>query len=903
METLFIKPGSPWENGYVESFNGKLRDELLDREIFYTLAEAKILIERWQREYNTVRPHGALAYRPPAPEAISPACLNGMMMSSALSWELAQPWGQASLTRADMRARRFGATAASGVAPDEPMGRRPPSTRIVRAMWRLAFRLGVLLGALVVVAPATDAQSVVPTPDNASSPSTSQASDGGTREAAGRVIVRATRLTAPLVVDGRLDEAVYSDIPPAANFIQQEPLEGEPATEDTDVWVFFDNRNLYIAGRCWDSHPERAVSNEMRRDAVPIFDDEFLGVGLDTFHDRRNGFLFTVNLSGGLHEAYITDERDFNGNWNTVWDAKTMPFERGWTIEFVIPFKSLRYNNAPNQTWGINFRRSVRWKNEVSHLTQVPAAMGRRGIFKISSYGTLVGLEPPRSGRTFELKPYAITDVSTDRTLTPPISNEVGGDVGLDAKFGVTKGLTADVTYNTDFAQVEVDEQQINLTRFNLFFREKRDFFLEGQGIFTFGGVQNRPRNAIGPTGINGQNPNPADMPNLFFSRKIGLAAGEPIPISAGGRITGKSGPFSIGILDIRTREVARLGVPATNFGVVRLKRDVLRRSTIGMLYTHRSIDSSGRGANSLIGVDGVFGFFTNLNINTYIAKTASAAPGGDGMSYRAQLDYNSDRYGLQLEHMLLDDEFNPDMGFVRRTDFRRNSAFVRFSPRPTASRIVRKHTFDATYDYIADTSGRLQSRNAEAAYRTDLQNGDGLAVEYAQNYEFLEVPLALTERVTVPTGGYSFSEVRGMYWFGPQRAATGIVKLIRGQFYDGTRTELSVFKSLISLTPRLSVEPGLTIDWLNLPQARFQTSLISARTIYALTPRAAVTAFLQYISIAHAVSVNARFRWEYTPGSDLFVVYTDRRDTRQPGFPALQDRVLAVKFTRLLRF
>ena len=166
-------------------------------------------------------------------------------------------------------------------------------------MWRLASRLGVLLGALVVVAPATDAQSVVPTPDNASSPSTSQASDGGTREAAGRVTVRATRLTAPLVVDGRLDEAVYSDIPPTANFIQQEPLEGEPATENTDVWVFFDNRNLYIAGRCWDSHPERAVSNEMRRDAVPIFDDEFLGVGLDTFHDRRNGFLFTVNLSGG----------------------------------------------------------------------------------------------------------------------------------------------------------------------------------------------------------------------------------------------------------------------------------------------------------------------------------------------------------------------------------------------------------------------------------------------------------------------------------------------------------------------------------------------------------------------------------------------------------------------------
>ena len=778
-------------------------------------------------------------------------------------------------------------------------------------MWSSKVRLAALACAILGLASTASTQSNDRGADAViDGPAPPVPPDIVARDTEGRVTLRATRVAEPIVLDGHLDETVYAQVPSIGDFVQQEPTEGEAATEKTDVWLLFDDRNIYVSVRCWDSHPEREVSNEMRRDARAIFDNELFTVTFDTFYDRRNAFLFAVNPPGGLADSYVTDERDFNLNWNTVWDARTARFDQGWTVEISIPFKSLRYQARQAQVWGINFRRTVRWKNETSHLTRIPAAIGRRGMNKISSAASLVGIEPPTTNRNFEVKPYGIADLTTDRTKDPPTSNDLGRDAGLDVKLGLTKSLTADLSYNTDFAQVEVDEQQVNLTRFNVFFPEKRDFFLEGQGIFTFGGVQNYARDGIGPGGANLPNPNPADMPNLFFSRRVGLTEGHTapltglykVPIEVGGRVTGKAGPYSIGLLDIRTGKEPRIGVEAANFGVVRIKRDILRRSAIGALITQRSIASSGRGANTLFGVDGVFSFYQNLSINTYLAKTKTDGTAGHDMSYRAQFDYGGDRYGLQLEHMFLDDHFNPDVGFVRRSAFRRNSAFVRFSPRPASITAVRKFTWDATYDHITDTGGRLQSRNAEAAFRSELQNGDSMAFEYARNYEFLAKPFAIAKDVTIPVGGYGFPEVRFMYWFGPQREASGIVRLVRGSFYNGTRTEVSAFRSRIEITPQISIEPGLTVDWVDLPEGKFATTLMSARTTYTLTPRIAVGALMQYVSTTHALGTNIRFRWEFIPGSDFYIVYTDDRDTRHAGFPTLQSRGLVVKLTRLFR-
>jgi len=789
-------------------------------------------------------------------------------------------------------------------SPEEMLCRVPVDNRIfvsVRFLGRRVAAVVCLLAGLGSPALAQSAGSLTSGPALDGPPPPAPPATVA-RDAQGRVTVRAIRTVEPIVLDGRLDEGMYAEVPSISDFIQQDPVEGDPATEKTEVWVFFDDRNVYVSARCWDSQPERDVANEMRRDGSAVTENEMFMVGLDTFYDRRNGYIIAANQLGGLMDAYVTDERDFNRDWNTVWDARTARFKNGWTVEFAVPYKSLRYKATPSQVWGINFRRLVRWKNENSYLTRIPAALGRRGINKMSSAATLVGIEPPPSRRNYELKPYGIADLTTDRTAQPPTSNEVGKDVGLDVKLGLTQGLTADFSYNTDFAQVEVDEQQVNLTRFNLFFPEKREFFLEGSGTFTFGGTQGGRHDGFGPGGYNGLNPNPADVPSLFFSRQIGLVAGHLVPIVAGARVTGKSGPYSVGLLGIRTGDESRFGIQPTNFGVVRVKRDILRRSAVGVLLTDRSISPSGVGSNQLLGVDGVFSFYRNLNLNTYLAKTSTEGRKGRDLSYRAQLDYNGDRYGLQLEHLLLGDNFNPEVGFMRRSAFRRDSAFIRFSPRPATRTAVRRLTWDATYDYITDAGGRLQSRYAEVAFRPELQNGDAMALEYAGNYEFLAKPFRVEDHVTIPVGGYAFPEARFTYYFGPQRPLSGMVKIVRGHFYNGTRTELTVFRTRVSITPQLAIEPGLTLDWVDLPEGNFSTRLISARTTWTLTPRATVAALLQNTSSLHALDTNIRFQWEYQPGSFFYAVYTDSRNTLFPGFPALQGRGIVAKFTRLFR-
>ncbi|MFH1573212.1 MAG: DUF5916 domain-containing protein, partial [Acidobacteriota bacterium] len=382
-----------------------------------------------------------------------------------------------------------------------------------------------------------------------------------TRDAAGHATLRAVRLAEPLRLDSRLEEEVYGSVPPAGGFIQQDPGEGEPATEQTETWVFFDDKNLYIAARCYDSRPDKMVANELRRDSFNIYLNDNFSVLLDTFFDQRNGFVFYTNPVGGLFDGYITDERDNNRDWNTVWDSRTQRTEDGWTLEMVIPFKSLRYKPGNPQVWGVNFRRIIRSKNEHSYLTAVPRSYGGRGIMKVSSAATLVGVEAPESGINLEVKPYAIANLKTDLAAEPPYSNDFNPNAGFDAKLGVTRGLTADFTVNTDFAQVENDEQQVNLTRFSLFFPEKRDFFLEGAGIFAFGGAGG----GGGGRGGGGGGGLQSLAPILFYSRRIGISEGLDVPILAGGRLTGRAGAYTIGVLNLQTAEKSEAEAPATN--------------------------------------------------------------------------------------------------------------------------------------------------------------------------------------------------------------------------------------------------------------------------------------------------------------------------------------------------
>ena len=720
-----------------------------------------------------------------------------------------------------------------------------------------------------------------------------QPPDMVSRDEAGRVTLRAVRLVEPLLVDGRLDDPVYRRVPAVSNFVQQEPHEGQPATEQTEIWVFFDDETFYVAARCRDSHPERIVTNELRRGHVGIARGDNLTVVLDTFYDRRNGFFFQTNPLGGVYDSLVTDERNENIDWDTVWDTRSARFEHGWSVEIAIPFESLRYKAGGDQVWGINVRRIVQWKNEMSYLNPVPASYGRTGIMKFSSAAALVGLELPVKSVNLELKPYVIADVTTDTVASPPVSNDPTGDAGFDVKYGLTRGLVADFTYNTDFAQVEVDEAQVNLTRFNLFFPEKRQFFLEGSDIFRFGGAG--PRfSGLTPVG---------DAPIVFFSRRIGLIEGRPIPIRFGGRVTGRAGPYTIGVLNIHTDEDRTLGVDATNFSVGRLKRNVFSRSSIGVIATYRSPALDSGESNQVFGVDGAFAFFSNLFIDTYYARSPKPDRVGNEESYRATVENNGDRYGFQFEHLVVGRDFNPEIGFLRRRDFRRNFGQVQFTPRPASSSLVRKYRYEASFDYFSsDSNGVLETREAKLRFGIDFQNSDRWNVDYTRSFEFLAERFEISEGVIIPPGGYSFQNVRTTYALGQQHRLSGTLSFQSGGFFSGDRTEAS-YDGRLRVTTKFALEPGIAINWIDLSEGSFTTRLARLRVIYTMSPRMFVEALTQYNSSTDAIGTNIRFRWEYQPGSDLYIVYNEGRNDAPGRFPLLANRVLAVKFTRLFRF
>ena len=710
-----------------------------------------------------------------------------------------------------------------------------------------------------------------------------------TRDAEGRATIRATRVATPLRIDGQLDESLYSSTPPVSDFTQVEPNDGAPATQKTELWVSFDQTNVYVAFRVWESEPDRMIVNEMRRDSNRnIIQNETVGFVLDTYHDRRNGVIFHSNAIGGRLDGQVTDERLYNTDWSPIWDHATGRFAGGWTLEVAVPFKSLRYRPGRDQVWGFNARRINRWKNEISYVSPVSNALGIRGIMQTSQAATLVGIEAPPGSRNLEIKPYVISDLKTDVTASPAIRNDPGGKAGLDVKYGVTQNLTADFTYNTDFAQVEADEQQVNLTRFSLFFPEKREFFLENQGLFQFGGV----------TGRFG-----GDTPILFFSRRIGLEQGREIGIQAGGRLTGRVGAFSVGALNISTDEDAVSGTQPTNFSVLRVKRDLLRRSSIGGIFTRRSIAVNGVGSNDTYGIDGTFAFFNNLAINTYWARTQTEGLSGDDTSYRLDLNYNGDRYGVELERLRVGDDFNPEIGFLRRDDMRKSFAQLRFSPRPASIARVRKFSWLGSLTYIEDGPGRLETRENHGEFGIEFENSDALNVSYTDSYEFLKQPFAIARGVTIPVGGYNFGTLAVRFTMGQHRRASGILSIERGSFFGGDKTTLGYSRGRVKISPQLAIEPSVSVNRLTLPVGSFTTNLVSSRVTYTLTPKMFVSGLVQYNSSRRSVAANVRFRWEYRPGSELFIVYNDTRDTGSAGFPDLQNRAFIVKINRLFRF
>ena len=710
------------------------------------------------------------------------------------------------------------------------------------------------------------------------------------RDADGRVTLRAFRLAEPLTVDGVLDDPVYDQVPAADGFTQQEPDAGAPVSEATRVWVLYDADSLYIAADL-TGDPQLLMANEMRRDQRNIDWGDSFSVIIDTFYDRRNGFLFHTNALGALYDAQVTDERNTNADWNTVWWVKSRIVDGGWTTEIQIPFRSLRYAAGGAQLWGINFQRNIKHRNEKVFFTPTPQAYNREALIRLSNAATLVGLEAPPGSRRMEVKPYAIGS-QTHAPLHDTL-NEWSGDVGADLKFGVTEGLTADVTWNTDFAQVEDDETQVNLSRFSLFYPEKREFFLEGQGVFDFGGRQTR---AFGGQG-------PSDAPIPFFSRSIGISSGSAVPILGGARLHGRAGAYTMGLMNIQTGTVPGLDVESTNFSAFRMKRDLFARSNIGVIATHRNISADGSGANSLYGVDGNFAPTENIRINSYYMATSDAGvdTGHQAASYMGQFRYDTDLIDVSAERLYLGEDFDPGMGFVRRRDFTKNGGSFTLAPRPRGIEAIRQFEFKAEANQYDRPDGQMETREYNVEGRAIFESSDRFVVTHTVTEEHLLEGFPLSSEVRVPAGSYRFARSGVRFWFGTHRAVSGYVRYEFGDFFGGTRQEVGYW-GRAEVNRRIAMEPNISLNWITVPGGEVRAQVSRLRATYTVSPRSFVGALVQYNSAAQLYSANVRFRWEYSPGSDLFVVFSTNRDG-DDGLSGLTDRALVVKFTRLFRF
>ena len=719
------------------------------------------------------------------------------------------------------------------------------------------------------------------------------------RDDRGNATVRAVRLAAPIEVDGRLDEAIYREELPISGFMQVMPGDGDPATEKTEAWITFDENNIYVGARMWDSAPESEwVANELRRDIQLLSNNDNFGVAFDTYYDRRNGVFFYINPVGGHSEFQYTNEGNPNRDWNPIWEVRTGRFEGGWTVEMRVPFKSLRYRPGRGQVWGVQMRRAVRRKNEWNYLTRISRSSllrgrGQSGIMSISRWATLVGIEAPPAARNLEIKSYAISGLATDLTAVPSISNDASADAGVDVKLGVTESLTADFTVNTDFAQVEADEQQVNLTRFDLTFPEKREFFLESRDLFQF---------AIGTAAARiGRGGN---APIMFFSRRIGLQSGELVPIRFGGRLSGKVGAFDVGAAIIQTGAEEALDLESTNFNVVRLRRDVFARGSIGMLFANRSRSVVADGSNQTYGVDGNLSV-GDVFLSGYYAETRTRGLTDDDNSYQATFSYNGDLWRGSIDHLRVGDNFSSEVGFLRRWDFRQTATSLQFNPRPEYD-LIRRLSFGGGIDYLENgTTGFVESRERQGSFEVEFESSDGFDVSVTDSYEFLSEPFRISGSggIEVPQGRYSFRGVAVGLSLGQQRWYSGSLSVQRGGFFTGDRTTAAVHGGRINVSTRLSLEPTLSFDWLDLPEGSFRSDLVVTRVNYAFSPRMFFGGLVQYNSGSNSFSTNLRLRWEYRPGSELFVVYTESRDTDVlDRFSELENRGLTIKINYLLR-
>jgi hypothetical protein len=723
-------------------------------------------------------------------------------------------------------------------------------------------------------------------------PVAAQQAVSDTRSDEERLRLTAERVSEPVRLDGVLDEEVWQNGHAASAFVQAEPREGLSATERTEVRVAYDDRNLYVGAMLWDSDVGGLVVNDIKKDFSETAQDAF-AVILDTFRDRRNGYVFMTNPEGARADWQVANEgREINVSWDAVWNVRTRRTSEGWAVEMEIPFRALRFEEGV-PTWGINFSRRIRRKNELDYWSPVPRSYA---LTRLSLAGDLVGLPRASGGRDLRVKPYVLGSQVRETGETEFQGIE---EAGLDVRARVLDAFTLDVTLNPDFAQVEADVQQVNLTQFSQFFPEKREFFLENSGLFYVGDAARNNRVFAVPT--------PDEDLLLFFSRRVGVADdGRAIPIRAGGRLTGRLGGTNIGAIAMRTDDVS--GIPGSDYGVVRVRQNVLSGSDIGGIFMSRTLHggaAEGDDYNRVFGGDAYLRFPGNVDWSTYVVGTRSPGVGDGQYAWRTSLNREGNFVHIKFGAMELGEGFRDDLGFFRRTGVRKYFIDFGIRPRPEGMRQrgVREMHPHIVWNYYEDLAGRIVGKRLHSGYTFFMNDGGFWELSVNPAFEKIEEPFRIARGIDpIPAGSYGWVEYQLRGNTDPSRTVSGGFTGILGGLWSGTQRTVN---ANVTLRPsyKFFLETRLqrTYGDLDLPDADFTRTFWTFRTNYSFNTNMFVDALVQYDPGSEQVNTNVRFNLIHRPLSDIFLVYNEQRFATGEGIPP--GRGLTVKGTYMVAF
>jgi|TARA_R100000388_G_scaffold95027_1_gene85760 hypothetical protein len=658
-------------------------------------------------------------------------------------------------------------------------------------------------------------------------------------------------------IDGDLNDEVWQNIPPVTNFTQVWPNDGAAATEDTEVRIAYDRDNLYFAFRFYDDNPEGIKARNLTRGGRNSRDDHAY-IGLDTYMDGRNAYLFEANALGTQDDALITDERlDYGGfSWDAVFITETKIDDKGWTLEVAIPFRQLRFPDEEELEFGLMLSRTIIRKNERVLWPAIGQEFGGfNGVRSaVSQYGVLTGIKNVRRGNNIELKPYVISGA---QEIRPNLQNEqtdvdYNYDIGGDFKWSISSNLTLDMTVNTDFAQVESDNVQLNLSRFSLFFPEKREFFLERAGLFEHGNTRST---------------------QTFFSRRIGLSN----QILTGARVTGQSGRLSYGAMNIETgSEMGDLfGSQSANNTVARLQAEVLPRATVGSIVTN--VEEIGGGFNRAVGLDGNYRFWSSSEFRTWATNVWDDNESLSDHAGHASLQLDNDTYSAGFAYTHVGRNYNPALGFVRRNDIKQYSGSAGYNPEveyaglPTLARF----NFGAGYDYIEGQDRVKQSSELGGSARLEFVNNQSVELEASQQFERLFSPFDIRPDAIIPAGDYTFYRYSIGGETDDSKRLYASAGMSVGSFYDGNRTDLEA-RIGFRVSNHLGIDARIdhSIIDLNIPNGEFEATTVSSDFSIAVNRDLFAKALIQYDNFSRDIQANIRVNWIHTPGSDLFLVY-----------------------------